>query len=111
MATVPVQNLPRVPPVENVEQRLRRLESAWKMDTEFLSDAGKIINHLAFKAIIALGQEAVPIMLSDLQSRPSLWVWALPEMTGANPVPVTDGGNIRKMSDAWLKWGREKGLL
>jgi len=45
-------------------------------------------------------------MLHDLDAQPSLWVWALPEITGANPVSPADGGNIRKMSDAWLEWGR-----
>jgi hypothetical protein len=49
-------------------------------------------------------------MLRELEVQPSLWVWALPEITGETPVLATEGGNIRKMSDAWLKWGREKGL-
>src|SRR5436309_346818 len=102
MAATPVQNPPRVPPTEGVEQRFRRLETEWKADTEFLSDAGKIVNHPAFKAIIALDEPVVPFMLRDLQAHPSLWVWALPEITGANPVAAADGGNIRKMTDAWL---------
>jgi hypothetical protein len=110
MATTPVQNPPRIPPSESIEQRVRKLEAQWKADTEFLSDPGKIISHPAFKAIVALGDEVVPIMLRDLEGRPSLWVWALPDITGANPVSPADGGNIRKMSDAWLKWGREKGI-
>jgi len=95
---------------ETTEQRLRRLEGQWKSETEFLSDAGKIVEHPAFKAIIALGDPVVPLLLSDLEARPSLWVWALPRITGENPVPPSDGGNIPKMTDAWLKWGHEKGL-
>ena len=110
MATTPVQNPPRVPANESIEQRFRQLEAQWKADTGFLSDAGKSVNHAAFKAIVALGREVVPIMLRDLESRPALWVWALPEITGENSVSASEGGNIRKMSDAWLKWGREKGL-
>ena len=96
--------------LETVEQRLRQLEVQWKADTEFLSDAGKIINHRAFQEIIAMGAPVVPLLLKDLESKPSLWVWALPDITGENPVPDSDGGNIGKMTDAWLKWGREKGL-
>ena len=110
MATSSAQVSPQVPSVDSLEQRFRRLEAQWKADTEFLSDAGKIINHPAFRAIIALGEEVVPFMLRDLERQPSLWVWALPEITGESPVPASDGGNIRKMSDAWLKWGRAKGL-
>jgi len=90
---------------ETVERRLRQLEEQWKADTEFLSDAGKIINHPAFKAILLLGEPVVPLLLRDLESRPSFWVWALPEITGESPVSEADGGNIRKMTDAWLKWG------
>jgi hypothetical protein len=37
-------------------------------------------------------------------------VWALPDITGENPVAPSDAGNIRKMSEAWLTWGRDKGI-
>jgi len=110
MATTPVQKPLPPPNTETIEQRLRRLEEQWKADTEFLSDAGKIVSHPAFRAIIALGRQAVPIMLRDLETQPSLWVWALPEIVGESPVSPGEGGNIRKMTEAWLKWGREKGL-
>jgi len=35
--------------------------------------------------------------------------WALPRITGADPVPECDRGNIAKMSAAWLRWGRDHG--
>ena len=110
MAATPTNVSPAAPSLESLEQRFCRPEAEWKADTEFLSDAGKIINHPAFKAIIGLGQQVVPLMLHDLEHQPSLWVWALPEITGTSPVPASDGGNIRKMTEAWLKWGREQGL-
>ena len=99
------------PKPESVAEHLRRLEAQWKSDTEFLSDADKIIGHPAFRAIIGLGQEVVPLLLRDLQSQPSLWVWALPEITGEDPVPAGDSGNIHRMTAAWLQWGRDKGVL
>lgn len=110
MATIPVHMPPHTPAGETVEQRVRRLEAAWKADTEFLSDAGRIIGHPAFREIVALGDAVVPLLLRDLESAPGLWVWALPEITGENPVPASDRGNVRQMSAAWLKWGREKGV-
>ncbi len=110
MIKAPPQSLVRSAAKEPVEQRLRQLEGQWRADTEFLSDAGKIMNHPAFQGIIALGTPVVPLLLKDLESKPSLWVWALPDITGENPVPECDAGNIRKMTDAWLNWGREKGL-
>jgi hypothetical protein len=109
MATVPAQDTSNPPSSETVEQRLRRLEALWKAETQFLSDAHRIINHPAFQEIILMGDGVVPLLLRDLEKGPRLWVWALPRITGANPVPPTDAGNIRKMAEAWLRWGREHG--
>jgi hypothetical protein len=107
MATIPVQNTPGIPPAETIEERFRRLEAAWRADTYVLSSFTKIVGHPAFQEIIRLGDDVVPLMLRDLEERPRLWVWALPEITGENPVAEEDAGNIARMSEAWLKWGRE----
>jgi hypothetical protein len=64
-------------------------------------------SHPAFQEIFGLGEAVVPLMLRDLEERPRLWVWALPRITGADPVPASDRGNIAKMSAAWVHWGRE----
>jgi hypothetical protein len=109
MATIPTPNTSAAPPTESVEQRFRRLESVWEAETMYLSDAHRIIDHPAFQEIIGLGDAVVSLMLSDLEKGPRQWVWALPRITGANPVAPSDGGNIRKMSEAWVRWGREHG--
>jgi hypothetical protein len=100
----------------DIEPRFRRLAAQWKADTLVLSDPGKILGHPAMRAIIAMGENAVPIILRDLQVEPSLMVWALPEITGQNLAPSKiEGGfvkwNIAAQVETWLKWGREKGLL
>jgi hypothetical protein len=109
MASVPVHNPAGSAPAESVEQHFRRLESAWLADTYALSSFPRIVGHPAFREIIQLGHAVVPLMLRDLVERPRLWVWALPEITGENPVPPEDAGSIARMSEAWLRWGREKG--
>ncbi len=48
-------------------------------------------------------------MLRDLEQQPRLWVWALPEITGDDPVPVAHRGDIVKMTAAWLDWAKEHG--
>ena len=116
MTTTRVQKSPLGPPIESLEQRFRRLEAQWKADTRVLSDPNKIMGHPAMRAIIAMGVEVVPIILRDLQDKPSLLVWALPEITGANLVPPrTESGflkwNVDTQIAAWLRWGREKGLV
>jgi hypothetical protein len=107
--TTPTKSLSETLPAENVEQRFRRLEAVWEADTLYLSDAHRIIQHPAFQEIISLGEEVIPFMLADLEKGPRQWVWALPRITGANPILPSDGGNIRKMTEAWLRWGRENG--
>lgn len=109
MTTIPTQGSPRTPPAESVEQRFRRLEAEWVADTYVLSSYPRIVGHPAFRAIIGLGDEVVPFLLQDLQERPRLWVWALPEITGEDPVAPEDAGNIERRSETWLRWGREKG--
>jgi hypothetical protein len=109
MASVPVKSTPAPESVELVEHRFRRLESAWTEQTCYLSSYTDIVKHPAFQEIIGLGEAVVPLMLQDLEEKPRLWVWALPEITGANPVAPADAGNIARMSEDWLRWGREHG--
>jgi hypothetical protein len=96
-------------PTETVEAHFRRLERIWDVETGYLSSFTEIVEHPAFQEIIRLGPSIVPFILRDLEERPRLWVWALPEITGANPVPACAVGNIAKMSEAWLRWGKEQG--
>jgi hypothetical protein len=94
---------------ETVEERFRRLEAVWHADVCYSSSSAEIKGHPAFQEIISLGEAVVPLMLRDLEQAPHFWVWALPRITGADPVPVSDRGNIARMSEAWLRWGKEHG--
>jgi hypothetical protein len=109
VATVPVKHTPDRPVPETVEERFRRLEATWTAEVGHFSSPTVLCGHPAFREIISLGDAVVPSMLRDLEERPRLWVWALPEITGTNPVPASDRGKIRKMSEAWLRWGKENG--
>jgi hypothetical protein len=109
MTTVPLRQTPDGQPKETVEVRFRRLEAAWIAEVGHSSSPNVLCGHPAFQEIIGLGAAVVPLMLRDLAERPRLWVWALPQITGANPVPPSDRGNIHKMTEAWLRWGKENG--
>ncbi len=109
MASVPLKHKPDAPLPETVEERSRRLEAVWNAETAYLSSPTAIIEPPAFQEIIGMGQAVVPLMLRDLAQRPRLWVWALPPITGANPVPAADGGKIAKMTEVWLRWGQDNG--
>lgn len=100
----------------DVESRFRWLAVQWEADTLVLSDPGKIMGHPAMQAIIAMGEAVVPIILRELRDDPSLLVWALPEITGVKLVPPRiEGGFIKSdvtaQVQAWVEWGRQKGIL
>ncbi len=109
MASIPLNPTQARQPAETVEERFRRLEATWMEEVGHLSSFTAIVGHPAFREIVGMGEAVVPLMLRELDERPRLWVWALPEITGADPVLPEDGGKIAKMSEAWLHWGREHG--
>jgi hypothetical protein len=109
MTALPSQPKPNLPEAETLEQRFRKLEAQWLADTAHHSSTTRIVKHPAFQEILHLGPAVVPFMLRDLEQRPRLWVWALPDITGANPVAPADAGNIARMSEAWLTWARDNG--
>jgi hypothetical protein len=116
MASTPVSHEATAPPAEpttapteTVEARFRRLEEAWVREVGISSSGTVLTNHWAFQEMIRMGEAVVPLMLRDLEREPQLWVWALPKITGVNPVPPSDAGNITKMSEAWVEWGRTHG--
>jgi hypothetical protein len=95
---------------ETLEQRFRRLDAIWRKETAYQSSSKKIKKHPAFREVVALGDAVIPLLLRELQGNATLWVWALPEITGANPVPQEDQGNISKMTEDWLRWAKDQGL-
>jgi hypothetical protein len=69
------------------------------------------MKHPVYKAIVALGWDAVPLLIKALHETPDLWFPALREITGENPVHPNDRGDYTKMTEAWTAWGRAKGLI
>jgi hypothetical protein len=53
---------------------------------------------------------APPLLLDALRDEPDFWFGALREITGENPAPESSAGKIDEMSQAWLEWGRARGL-
>jgi hypothetical protein len=87
------------------------LAAEWKRDTVLLSSTSAISGHPAYRAIIAMGPAVVPLLLRDLERESSHWFEALQVITGEDPVPKEDRGRIPAMRDAWIAWGRSRGLI
>src|SRR2546430_2707754 len=96
-------------PAETVEARFRRLAGVWERAVAYQSSSTVRNNHPAYREIINLGPEVIPLLLKDLQENHTHWFCALRELTGANPVPPSAAGNIALMAAAWLAWAREHG--
>jgi hypothetical protein len=109
MASTPLNHASEAKRDETIEQRFRRLEAKWIAETGHLSSYTATIRHPAFREIVNMGEAVIPLMLRDLEKRPGLWVWALHEITGEDPVSAADAGKIGKMTEARLRWGREHG--
>lgn len=87
------------------------LAAQWREATRFESSLSEIVGHPAYQAVIALGDEVVPLILRSLRNRPEPWFAALRATTGADPVTPEQRGDMRKMADAWIRWGREHRLI
>jgi hypothetical protein len=91
--------------------RFRRYVEDWERDTCFTSSISEVVQHPSYNAIIAMGESAVPLILEDLRKTGNFWFPALIKITHENPVNPVDSGNIKRMTKAWIKWGKEKGRI
>ena len=80
-----------------------------RKDTAHVSNIGKKALHPAYQEVIGMGKPVVPLLLAELRRELDDWFWALHAITGAQPMPSECRGNLKKMADAWLKWGSDQG--
>lgn len=95
----------------HIQSALRLAVHEWTTEAGPTSSFSGLTAHPAFRRIVELGRPAVPHLLREIESRPSLLVWALHEITGENPVPRSARGRIKDMAAAWISWGKERDLL
>jgi hypothetical protein len=97
------------PSGDNLEERFTRLATKWHQAVAHQSSSRVRDNHPAYQEIIRLGPPVVPLLLRDLERNRRHWFTALVAITGVNPVTREDAGDIPRMIEAWLRWGRENG--
>ena len=86
-----------------------RLADQWERETVFMSYT--VVDHPAYKEIVAAGAAVIPFLLERVQAGRGHWFVALHEITGENPVDKKDYGKVRIIEAAWVKWGRDKGYI
>lgn len=72
----------------------------WEEKTMFFSSAYAIVEDNDFKAIVAMGQQAVPFIKEELENKPSTLVWALNYIFGHK---ISDKPNLT-ITDACKLW-------
>ncbi len=94
-----------------LQQRFSQLARQWHGDTAVVSSTTTIFNHPAYLEIIAIGKDAIPLILKDLYDNGGDWFAALSQLTGEDPVRESDYGFMRRMKAAWLRWADENGYV
>ncbi|HZO88141.1 MAG TPA: hypothetical protein VFB38_07350 [Chthonomonadaceae bacterium] len=97
------------PTPSDIGQKFTELAAVWRRETGPLSSLTAKAMHPAYQQIIGMGQAVIPLQLRELEQRPDHWFWALQSITGENPVPPTQRGRAKEMTQAWLQWGKEHG--
>lgn len=95
----------------DLEKTFTELATKWKRDTGTQSSIPAVVMHPAYLDIIGMGPDAIPFILRDLQGETSLWFTALRALAKTSPVKPEDAGNLKKMREAWLRWGKANGYL
>lgn len=94
---------------ENITQEFYRLVAKWDEETQYISSISQVCMNIAYQQIIGMGKVAIPLILTEMNKKPAHWFWALKAITRFDPVPAQYKGNIEKMTEYWLKWGRAQG--
>jgi hypothetical protein len=97
---------------EPLEERFRTLVTSWKKEIAFESSLTEILMNHHYLKIIGLGPPALPLILEELQREPDRWFLALESITGEDPAASAENtGDFKKISEIWLEWGRDRGLI
>ncbi|MBO1362321.1 hypothetical protein JHU38_00740 [Prevotella sp. A2931] len=76
--------------------------TAWQSKTMFLSSIQRIIDLPDFKAIVAMGRNAVPFILEEIEAKPSNLVWAL-NLIFKKKITDTPNTTIEEACKLWVK--------
>ena len=91
------------------DSEFRRLAEQWRSGRGPVATVARMTKHPAYRQIVNMGEAAIPLILSEFRRSPDHWDFALREITGDNPAPEKDWGDLWRVRDAWLAWGKRNG--
>jgi hypothetical protein len=98
-------------PDQNLVTEFAGLVKKWRLETAGHSILLKKVMHPSYQQIIGMGEEALPLVLREMQRLPSHWFWALDAITRGKVNPAKDSKNLEDAAKAWIDWGRSAGHL
>ena len=98
-----------IPETAKLEATFTNLVTEWERKTGLESRTAVKIEHPAYQRIIGLGEAALPLIFRQMEKKAGHWFRALNAITGADPVSKEIWGNMGKMTEVWLQWGRDQG--
>jgi hypothetical protein len=98
-------------PSADLRNRFQRLAADWKQRSRHLSNTAQMAMLASYQRIIGMGTDALPMILEELERDPDQWFWALEAITDEDPVPPEAKGKVVQMAQAWIGWGKQRGLL
>lgn len=94
---------------EALAREFQSLSATWRRETALRSSVTQIALNPAYRQIIGMGKPALPLIFGELRRTPDHWFWALQAITGENPVPEEDAGDLEAMAADWLSWADTHG--
>src|SRR4051812_45576314 len=88
------------------------LRDRWREETIVTSNVTMKSINQNYQQVIGMGAVAVPYILRDLiENGPDDWFWALTSITRENPITEDIAGNMKAMTVAWIRWGKDRGII
>jgi len=98
---------------DDLEHEFNLLADQWESETRNISSPKMITKHPAIQGIICLGEGVVPLILNRMAHHPWFWFDALMQLTRetVDPIKPSMYGDMQKMTEAWLDWGVDRGIV
>jgi hypothetical protein len=76
----------------------------WHEETQFSSSSQVMFWNKNYQAIIDMGWDAVPHIITQLRENPNHLFWALDQITHANPIKLEHAGHLHEMAADYIEW-------
>jgi hypothetical protein len=106
-----VANFGKSFPRPDLVKSFREYADNWYKETIRDSSTSRMTSNVNYLKVIKLGPAVVPLILRELQSDPAPWFLALRVLTENTEVGKGHAGDFEKIAEAWISWGKERGLI